>query len=260
MPNEPYELILVDRDPPIATVRLNRPDVLNALSRDLVREIVTALEELDRDDEVRALVLTGSERAFAAGADIAGLAESTVVEQIELDQFAVWDRIRQIKKPVIAAVSGWALGGGNETAMMCDMIVASETAKFGQPEINIGIMPGAGGTQRLAQALGKARAMEIVLTGRPITADEALRAGLVNRVVPVETYLEEAQQLAREIAGKPPVAVRLAKQAVNAVFDSYLDHGLMTERRNFYMLFATEDQKEGMRAFLDKRSPEWKGR
>ena len=186
--------------------------------------------------------------------------DSTVVEQIRRDQFATWDKVRKIKKPLIAAVSGWALGGGNETAMMCDMIVASETARFGQPEINIGIMPGAGGTQRIAQALGKARAMEIVLTGRPITADEALQMGLVNRVAPVETYLEEARRLAREIASKPPVAVAMAKQSVNAVFDDYLDRGLMTERRNFYMLFATDDQKEGMHAFLEKRKPTWTGR
>lgn len=255
-----YEFILIERDPPIATVRLNRPQVLNALSRQLVAELVDGLQTLDRDDEVRAIVLTGNERAFAAGADISGLVESTVVEQVDLDQFAVWDKIRQVKKPLIAAVSGWALGGGNETAMMCDMIVASESARFGQPEINIGIMPGAGGTQRLAQALGKARAMEIVLTGRPITAAEALQAGLVNRVVPTDTYLEEAQKLARDIAAKPPVAVRLAKEAINAFFDEYLDHGLMTERRNFYLLFATEDQKEGMRAFIEKRQPEWRGR
>lgn len=255
-----YEFILVEKDPPIATVRFNRPRVLNALSPALIAEMVDALQALDRDDEVRAIVLTGNERAFAAGADIGVMADSTVVEQLGRDQFATWDKLRKIRKPIIAAVSGWALGGGNETAMMCDMIVASETARFGQPEINIGVIPGAGGTQRLAQALGKARAMEIVLTGRPITAEEALAMGLVNRIAPVESYLEEAQSLAREIAGKPPIAVQLGKQAVNAVFDDYLDRGLMTERRNFYMLFATEDQKEGMHAFLEKRPAEWKGR
>lgn len=255
-----YQYILVEKEPPIATVTLNRPEVLNALSPELIAELVDALQALDADDSVGAIVLTGSERAFAAGADISQLAESSVVDQINRDQFAVWDKIRKVKKPIIAAVSGWALGGGNETVMMCDMVVASETAKFGQPEINIGIMPGAGGTQRIAQALGKVRAMEVVLTGSPITADEALAAGLINRVAPVETYLEEAQALAKEIASKPPVAVRMAKQAVNAVFDDYLDRGLMTERRNFYMLFATEDQREGMDAFLNKRRPEWKGR
>lgn len=255
-----YEFILVDHEPPIATVRLNRPQVLNALSPDLIAELIDALQALDKDPDVGAIVLTGNERAFAAGADIGRMAESTVVEQIERDQFAVWDKIRRIKKPIIAAVSGWCLGGGNETAMMCDMIVASETARFGQPEIGIGIIPGAGGTQRLTQAVGKARAMELVLTGRQFTADEALAMGLINRVVPVEVYLEEAQALAREIASKPPIAVQMGKASVNAVFDDYLDRGLMTERRNFYMLFATEDQKEGMRAFVEKRKPVWKGR
>ncbi|HQZ70708.1 MAG: enoyl-CoA hydratase-related protein [Anaerolineae bacterium] len=255
-----YDHILVDREPPIATVRLNRPQVLNALSPDLIAELIDALQALDKDPDVGAIVLTGNERAFAAGADIGRMAESTVVEQIERDQFAVWDKIRRVKKPIIAAVSGWCLGGGNETAMMCDMIIASETARFGQPEIGIGIIPGAGGTQRLTQAVGKARAMELVLTGRQFTADEALAMGLINRVVPVEVYLEEAQALAREIASKPPIAVQMGKASVNAVFDDYLDRGLMTERRNFYMLFATEDQKEGMRAFVEKRKPVWKGR
>jgi len=252
--------ILVETDAPIATVRLNRPKVLNALNPALIADLVEALEALDHDPEVRAIVLTGNERAFAAGADIGALADSTVVEQILRDQFAMWDRIRRIKKPLVAAVSGWALGGGCEVAMTCDMIVASETARFGQPEINIGVMPGAGGTQRLAQAIGKARAMEMVLTGGTISADEALRAGLVNRVVPVERYLDEAQALAREIAAKPPIAVRMAKQSVNSVFDDYLDRGLLTERRNFYLLFATDDQREGMAAFLEKRTPEWRGR
>ncbi len=254
-----YEHILIEEDPPIATVRFNRSEVLNALNANLIRELVDALGSLDRNSDVRAIVITGDDRAFAAGADIADMANSSVVEQMGNDQFVTWDKIRTIKKPLIAAVSGWALGGGCETALMCDLIVASETARFGQPEINIGIMPGAGGTQRLAQALGKARAMEMVLTGRHITAQEALAAGLVNRVAPLESYLEEARDLAREIASKPPLAVRLAKQAVNNVFDDYLDHGIMVERRNFFMLFATEDQKEGMQAFLEKRQPEWKG-
>ena len=255
-----YEFILVEMDAPIATIRFNRPKVLNALSPEVIGEMIDAMQHLDANSEIGAIVLTGSERAFAAGADIGRMAESSVVEQIERDQFAMWDKLRKIKKPIIAAVSGWALGGGNETAMMCDMIIASESARFGQPEIKIGIMPGAGGTQRIAQALGKARAMEVVLTGDPLTAEEALRAGLINRVVPVERYLEEAQDLARKIASMPPIAVQMAKQSVNAVFDDYLDRGLMTERRNFYMLFATEDQREGMTAFLEKRRPEWKGR
>jgi enoyl-CoA hydratase len=255
-----FEHILVQRDAPVGLVTLNRPKVLNALSPELIAELVAALQQLDADDDIRAIVLTGNERAFAAGADIGAMADATVVDQIRRDQFAVWDKIRRISKPIIAAVSGWALGGGNETALMCDMIVASETAKFGQPEINIGIMPGAGGTQRLAQAIGKARAMELVLTGRPITAHEALAMGLVNRVVPVELLLEEAMSLAREIGAKPPVAVRMAKAAVNNVFDDYLDRGLMVERRNFYLLFATEDQREGMAAFLEKRPARWTGR
>jgi len=255
-----YENILVHRDPPIATVQLHRPKRLNALSPELMAEVVDALEALDEDAGIRAIVLTGDERAFAAGADIEDMAASTVVDQLERDTLATWDRIRRIKKPVIAAVSGWALGGGNETAMMCDMIVASETARFGQPEINIGVMPGAGGTQRLTQALGKAKAMELVLTGRHLTASEALAAGLVNRVAPVETYLEEAQSLAREVASKPPLAVRLAKAAVNNVVDDYLDRGLALERQFFTMLFATADQKEGMAAFLEKREAKWRGR
>lgn len=255
-----YEYILADADDGVGIVRFNRPDKLNALSPDLIAEMADALEAFDADPAVGAMVVTGDARAFAAGADIGAMAEASVVDQIEMDMFATWDRVRRVKKPIIAAVSGWALGGGCETAMMCDMIVASETARFGQPEINIGVMPGAGGSQRLAQAVGKARAMEIVLTGRPFTAQQAYDWGLVNRVAPVESYLEEAVSLAREIAGKPPVAVRMAKQAVNAVFDDYLDKGLMTERRNFYLLFATEDQKEGMSAFLEKRPPEWKGR
>jgi len=254
------ETVRVETAPPIATVFFNRPDKMNALNPELIAEVAHALETLDADDAIGAMVLTGDRRAFAAGADISAMAEDGVVDQLKKDMFTTWDRIRRIRKPLIAAVSGWALGGGCETALMCDMIVASDTARFGQPEINIGVMPGAGGTQRLTQAVGKARAMEMVLTGRPISADEAMAVGLINRVVPADLYLEEAQALAREIASKPPIAVRLAKAAVNAVMDDYLDRGLLTERRHFYMLFATEDQKEGMRAFLEKRRPEWKGR
>jgi enoyl-CoA hydratase len=175
------------------------------------------------------------------------------------DQFARWDRIRKIKKPIVAAVSGFALGGGCELAMTCDIIIASETAKFGQPEINIGVMPGAGGTQRLTRAVGKQRAMEMILTGSMMTAEEACRAGLVNRVVPVECYLEEAMALAQQIASRPPVAVRLAKEAVLKAFDTTIEGGLEFERKNFYLLFASEDQKEGMKAFIEKRKAEWKG-
>lgn len=255
-----YQFILVEPDPPIAVVRLNRPKVLNALNNGLIREVVDAFEALDADDSVRCIILTGSDRAFAAGADISEMADASVVKYIQSDQFASWDRIRRIRKPIIAAVSGYALGGGCEIALMCDMIVASETARFGQPEINIGVIPGAGGTQRWAQAVGKARAMEIALTGDMITAQEALAWGLVNRVVPPELYLEEAKALARKIASKPPLAVLAAKEAVNNVFNDYLDKGLAFERKNFYALFASEDQKEGMHAFLEKRPPQWKGR
>ncbi|RMG95230.1 MAG: enoyl-CoA hydratase, partial [Chloroflexi bacterium] len=202
----------------------------------------------------------GNERAFAAGADIKEMANATPAEMLDNPFIDYWDRLRRISKPVIAAVSGYALGGGCELAMACDMIVASETAQFGQPEINLGIMPGAGGTQRMTLAVGKALAMEIVLNGRFLSAQEALHYGLVNRVVPVELYLEEAIKLASEIAARAPVAVRLAKEAVNAIFEMPLAAGLAHERRLFYMLFSTEDQKEGMDAFINKRKPNWKGK
>jgi enoyl-CoA hydratase len=255
-----YETILIFPEPPIAVVQLNRPKVLNALSPKLITELVGALESLDQDDSVRCIVVTGNERVFAAGADIAEMADQTVSDQILSGWLRTWARIRDVRKPLIAAVSGYALGGGCEVAMTCDMIVASESARFGQPEINLGIIPGAGGTQRLTQAVGKVRAMEMILTGKQITAQEAERIGLVNRVVPVETYLEEAKALAREIATRPPVAIMLAKEAVNKAFELSLSEGLELERRNFYMLFGTEDQKEGMKAFKEKRRPEWKGR
>lgn len=255
-----YTTIIVTKEEEIAVVQLNRPDVLNALNMKLMEELVDALETLDADNDVRAIVLTGNEKSFAAGSDIREMADASALQMLLRDQFARWDRIRRIKKPLIAAVSGFALGGGNEIAMACDMIVASETAKFGQPEINIGVMPGAGGTQRLTRAVGKAKAMETVLTGRMLSADEALRWGLINKIVPVELYLVEAKNLAREIAAKPPVAVRLAKEAILKAFDTTIEGGLEFERKNFYMLFATEDQKEGMRAFVEKRKAEWKGK
>lgn len=252
--------LVVERDAPIATIILNRPRQLNALNLELMIELVAVLEELESDASVRSVVLTGNERAFAAGADIGDMASATPVVMLERDQFAKWDRIRRFKKPLIAAVSGFALGGGCELAMLCDMIIASDTAQFGQPEIKLGVMPGAGGTQRLTRAVGKVRAMEMVLTGKTISSAEALAAGLVNRVVPVELHLVEAQKLAREIAALPPVAVRLAKEAVLKSFDAFLQDGLEFERKNFYLLFATEDQKEGMAAFADKRKAEFKGR
>jgi len=243
-----------------ATVQWNRPEVLNALNTALMAELTDTLEALDKDDQVRCIILTGNEAAFAAGADIKEMAEASAVEMLLHDQFARWDRIRKIKKPLIAAVSGFALGGGCELAMACDIIIASETARFGQPEITIGVMPGAGGTQRLTRAIGKARAMEIVLTGRFITSREACNAGLVNKVVPDEAVMDEARRLAHEIASRPPVAVRLAKESVLKAFDTTLEGGLEFERKNFYLLFASEDQKEGMKAFIEKRKPAWKGR
>jgi len=250
----------VDTGNGFAIVQFNRPEVLNALNIHLMEELVNALESLDRDAEVKAIIITGNEKAFAAGADIKEMADASAMEMLLRDQFARWDRIRKIKKPLIAAVSGFALGGGCELSMTCDIIIASETARFGQPEINIGVMPGAGGTQRLTRAVGKAKAMEMVLTGKMITAEEALRWGLINKVVPAEYYLEEAKALAREIASKPPIAVRLAKEAILKAFDTTIEAGLEFERKNFYLLFASDDQKEGMKAFVEKRKPEWKGR
>ena len=260
MADSNYSLIKLSQDGPVTIIQLNRPDVLNALNLQLMDEIIAALDTLEADDTVRCVVLTGSERAFAAGADIKEMAGATTVDMMMRDQFAKWDRIRRFKKPVIAAVSGYALGGGNELAMLCDMIVASETAQFGQPEINIGVMPGAGGTQRLTRAVGKAIAMDMVLTGRTLGAREALQFGLVNRVVPVEAYLKEALKLAKSIAEKSPIAVQMAKEAVLKAFDTPIQEGLLHERKNFYMLFSTEDQKEGMAAFIEKRKPEFKGK
>ncbi len=252
--------LIVSRDDAVATIQLNRPKAMNALNIEIMTELVDVLEELDQDVDIRAFVLTGNERAFAAGADIKEMADATAVEMLMRDQFARWDRIRKIKKPIIAAVSGFALGGGCELVMHADIIIASETAKFGQPEILLGVMPGAGGTQRLTRAVGKTLAMEMILTGRQITAEEALRAGLVNKVVPVEFYLEEAQRMAREIAAQPPIAVRLAKEAILRSFDTTIEMGLEFERKNFYLLFASEDMREGMKAFIDKRKAEWKGK
>ncbi len=254
-----FQFILTEVHDRAGLVRINRPEQRNALNTVLMEELVTALEAFDRDPAVGAMVITGDERAFAAGADIKEMAGASEAEMLLADRISRWDRLRKVKKPVIAAVSGWCLGGGCELAMACDMIVASETARFGQPEINLGIIPGAGGTQRLTRAVGKALAMEVVLNGRFLTAEEALHYGLVNRAAPVETYLEEALRLANEIAVRAPLAVRLGKEAVNQAFESFLADGLADERRAFYFLFSTLDQKEGMAAFLEKRNPEWKG-
>ncbi|TWW00063.1 enoyl-CoA hydratase-related protein [Chitinophaga pinensis] len=246
--------------PYVAHIQLNRPKELNALNLELMMELRDALKMLDADDNVRAIVISGNEKAFAAGADIKQMAGKTAMDMYNIDQFSTWDTIKKTKKPLIAAVSGFALGGGCELVMLCDMIVASETARFGQPEIKIGVMPGAGGTQRLTRAVGKALAMEMVLTGRFITAEEAARAGLINRVVPVELFLNEAIRLATEVAALSPLAVKMAKESVLKAFDSSLEEGLHFERKNFYLLFASEDQKEGMQAFVDKRTPVFKGK
>ena len=253
-------LVLVEREPPIAVVRLNRPEARNALSDALMDELVARLSELDADDEVRCIVLAGDERAFAAGADIAELAAATAVELYQAPRVARWDAIRKLSTPLVAAVSGWCLGGGCELAMTCDLIVASDTARFGQPETGLGIIPGAGGTQRLARAVGKALAMDMVLTGRVLTADEAHSAGLVARVVAKEAWLDEARRVASEIAARAPVAQRLARESVDRAFETGLDSGLDFERKALYLAFASEDAREGLSAFVEKRRPEWKSR
>ena len=255
-----YEHILVDVEAPIATVTLNRPKVLNALSPDLIRELTTAMSDLDADDSVRAVVLTGGSKVFAAGADIGDMADQGPVDQLLRDQTGRWAPLAGFKKPLVAAVNGYALGGGCEVALMCDLLIAGETARFGQPEINLGIIPGAGGTQRWPRTAGKHVAMEAMLMGTPITAHRAYELGLVNKVVPTEMTIEIAQRYARQLAEKPPLAVRMAKEAVLRAFDSPLSEGLAAERKSFYFLFATEDQKEGMHAFLEKRKGVFKGR
>ena len=254
-----YETILTETRERVGLVRLNRPQARNALNRTLLTELMQALADFDADPAIGAMVITGDERAFAAGADIREMAEASAVEMLLRDQISLFDRITRIHKPVIAAVSGWCLGGGCELMLSCDMAVASETARFGQPEITIGVIPGAGGTQRLTRAVGKAVAMEMVLNNRTLTAEEALRYGMVNRVVPAERCLDEALALAGEIAGRAPLAVRLGKEAINRAFELPLSEGLAAERRAFYFLFASADQKEGMQAFLAKRPAEWKG-
>jgi enoyl-CoA hydratase len=255
-------LVLVERQPESRTalVRLNRPKQLNALNGAVMDALCEALEALDRDDGVRAIVVTGNERAFAAGADIGEMAGASAVEMLRSNRIGQWDRVRRISKPVIAAVNGWCLGGGCELAMTLDLVVAGEGSKFGQPEIKIGVIPGAGGTQRLARAIGKSKAMEMILTGEPISAPEAERAGLVARVVPDELVVEDALALAATIATQSPLALRLAKEAVNAAYEMSLSDALTHERRLFYLLFASDDQKEGMAAFLEKRTPDFTGR
>jgi enoyl-CoA hydratase len=249
--------VLVDRDEPIATVTMNRPGQLNALSNELMSGVVQAMQELDRDREIRAIVLTGSERAFAAGADIKEMSSLTPIEFAFGARVEQWDALRAIRTPLIAAVSGHCLGGGCELAMICDLVIASETASFGQPETGVGIIPGAGGTQRLVRAIGKAKAMDVILTGRTLSAAEAERAGLVSRVVTREMYLREAQSVARAVAARAPIAQRLAKEAVDRASDMGLGDGLAFERKSLYLAFASEDAREGLEAFSERRRPEW---
>jgi enoyl-CoA hydratase len=254
------ELVLTERDGPIAVVLLNRPEQLNALSDALMDELVRTLGELDRDETVRAIVLGGSDRAFAAGADIGELARASAIDLYYQRRVERWDAIRSLWTPLVAAVSGYCLGGGCELALSCDLIVASETAQFGQPETGLGIIPGAGGTQRLTRAVGKAVAMDVILSGRRLNANEALHAGLVARVVAKEAWLDEAKRVAHHIAEKGPVATRLAKESVNRAYETTLATGLETERRALYLAFASEDAKEGLAAFTEKRNPEFRGR
>jgi enoyl-CoA hydratase len=252
--------VIVERDEPIAVVLLNRPKQLNALSGALMDELVAALRALDEDNAIRCVVLGGNDRAFAAGADVGELASATPIELYASRRIDQWDAIRALRTPLVAAVSGYCLGGGCELAMTCDIVVASETARFGQPEINLGVMPGAGGTQRLTRAVGKATAMDMILTGRTLSADEARDAGLVARVVVQEAWLDEAKRVAREIAAKSPVAVRLAKEAVDKAFEAPLSVGVEFERRAFSLARASNDATEGLSAFVEKRKPRFEGR
>lgn len=255
------ELILVNKSaaPGVAQVSLNRPKELNALNPELMGQLLKAFTQLDQDPDVRVIILTGNDQAFAAGADIRQMAEMSSIDMISKNQFQVWDDMAKISKPILAAVSGYALGGGCELAMMCDLIIASETARFGQPEVKLGTIPGAGGTQRLTRALGKAKAMELILSGRFLSAAEALQYSLVASVFPIDSYLKETLTLASEIAAMPPVAIRLAKEAVNQAYESNLTEGMAFERRNFYLTFSSADQKEGMKAFIEKRKPNFTG-
>ena len=255
-----YNNILVRTEGRVGIAQLNRVNALNALNGELMNELIDALHGFEDDAAIGSIIITGSEKAFAAGADIKQMATATVVEMMTSPFIAYWDAIRAISKPIVAAVSGWCLGGGCELAMICDTIIASESAKFGQPEIGLGIIPGAGGTQRLTRAVGKAIAMDVILSDRKLTAQEALQFGLVSRVAPIESYLGLALEVASAMAAKSPIALRMAKEAVNAAYESTLSEGVQRERRLFNLLFATEDQKEGMAAFIEKRVASWKGK
>ena len=254
------ELVESSHDGGVALLRLNRPEARNALSSEMMEQLAAELERLDPDPEVRCVVIAGSDKVFAAGADIKAMSERTFAEALRHPAASFWRRLAAIKTPMIAAVSGYALGGGCELALACDMIVAAQGATFGQPEINLGIIPGGGGTQRLARVLGKQRAMEYVLTGRRFDAAEAAEMGLVNKVVPDDRWLEEAMELARRVAAQPPIAARLAKQAVLVAEETALSPGIENERRLYELAMATEDRVEGMRAFLEKREPKFEGK
>ena len=255
-----YETILVERREAVTLIVLNRPKALNALNRQVLAELIDAFAAYDADESQRCAVLTGSERAFAAGADIKEMSSQGFADMYSANFFAGWERVTATRKPWIAAVAGYALGGGCEVAMMADLIVAADTAQFGQPEIRLGVTPGMGGSQRLTRAIGKAKAMEMCLTGRNMDAGEAERAGLVVRVVPADQLLDEALKLAARIASMAPLAAIATKEMVNAAFETSLAQGILFERRLFHGLFGSEDQKEGMAAFVDKRKAEWKGR
>ena len=255
-----YETITVERDGAVALARLNRPQALNALNVRLKEELTAAVAALDADDGVGAIVITGSDKAFAAGADIKEMQDKGYMDAFLGGHFDGWDRIAETRTPVIAAVAGYALGGGCELAMMCDIVIAADSARFGQPEIKIGTLPGLGGTQRLTRFVGKAKAMELCLTGRMMDADEAERAGLVSRVVPAESLLEETMRTAHTIAGFSRPVVRMAKECVNRAYETTLAEGVRFERRVFFSTFALEDQKEGMEAFVAKRAPAWRHR
>ncbi len=256
----PFQTIAVGRQEGFAFIQLNRPQALNALNAQMLKELHEALLEIDNDDTMKCSIITGNGKAFAAGADIKEMADKSEAQMANENPFAPFDRMRTLKKPVIAAVNGFALGGGCELVMACDIILASETAKFGQPEINLGVIPGMGGTQRLTRAVGKYRAMELMLVGEMFSAEDAFRWGLVNRVVHPEKLLEEAEALAKKIASKPTLAVQALKASIKKSFNAHLDEGFEFERQKFYSLFATADQKEGMKAFMEKRKAEWKGK
>jgi enoyl-CoA hydratase len=258
MPDREYVLSSVDG--PVGIVTLNRPRQLNALAGPLMRELVDAVEEHDASPDIRAIVITGGPTVFAAGADIKEMAEASAVDMLLRNNIGLWDRVRNTTKPLIAAVAGYALGGGCELAMLCDIIVAAENAHFGQPEINIGLIPGAGGTQRLTRTVGKFVSTDMVLTGRMLGAEEALQRGLVARIVPQELIVEEGVRLGKELAARPPISVRLAREAITRAFEGRVDDGIDFERKAFYLLFATQDAHEGMHAFVEKRQPTYEGR